>query len=410
MHDLKQAGIVTGMDPSGQSTSLTARRPAASELANNLNLPSVPSFQQTKPTHPIPINTSQASGAALSVGNLLTPPSNVSGDGFSPLSTSVNHGGGAPPQMMPPFTPSGNWPLLGGSGMSPFAYSSGSTPGGWAGNMPGGPLYPRNLFSPSFGSNTNIARNNAQSPNAADGLPPPPPLSLDPLQQSMSMSTQQPTLQQQAAMMGVPTPVSATTTQASPVNASDAFVPKSASAPSFYHAPHSAPTQQHNNFAASYSSLSSPMQHSPLNATAPNRFSPTTLQGPPFSASAIQKSRPFQAPMGQYGLPAMTGPMMSNIQTPHGQHVSVVSGGPPGAMPGQGPFTFNSGHSAQMQHMYGGHQQQATQERPFKCDTCPQSFNRNHDLKRHKRIHLAVKPFPCKHCDKSFSRKDALKV
>ncbi|KAH6714322.1 hypothetical protein BKA61DRAFT_435278, partial [Leptodontidium sp. MPI-SDFR-AT-0119] len=44
----------------------------------------------------------------------------------------------------------------------------------------------------------------------------------------------------------------------------------------------------------------------------------------------------------------------------------------------------------------------------FKCDQCPQSFNRNRDLKRHKRIHLAVKPFPCGHCRKSFSRKDAL--
>ena len=48
-------------------------------------------------------------------------------------------------------------------------------------------------------------------------------------------------------------------------------------------------------------------------------------------------------------------------------------------------------------------------ERPFKCDQCPQSFQRSHDLKRHKRIHLAVKPFPCPSCDKSFSRKDALK-
>ena len=58
--------------------------------------------------------------------------------------------------------------------------------------------------------------------------------------------------------------------------------------------------------------------------------------------------------------------------------------------------------------MYGHPAQQ--NDRPFKCDQCPQSFNRNHDLKRHKRIHLAVKPFPCGHCEKSFSRKDALKV
>ena len=35
--------------------------------------------------------------------------------------------------------------------------------------------------------------------------------------------------------------------------------------------------------------------------------------------------------------------------------------------------------------------------------------NRNHDLKRHKRIHLAVKPFGCDKCGKTFSRKDALR-
>lgn len=58
----------------------------------------------------------------------------------------------------------------------------------------------------------------------------------------------------------------------------------------------------------------------------------------------------------------------------------------------------------------GLHPGMPQQERPFKCDQCPQSFNRNHDLKRHKRIHLAVKPFPCDNCEKSFSRKDALKV
>lgn len=40
-------------------------------------------------------------------------------------------------------------------------------------------------------------------------------------------------------------------------------------------------------------------------------------------------------------------------------------------------------------------------ERPFKCDQCVQSFNRNHDLKRHKRIHLSVKPFHCDKCGKT---------
>ena len=49
-------------------------------------------------------------------------------------------------------------------------------------------------------------------------------------------------------------------------------------------------------------------------------------------------------------------------------------------------------------------------ERPFKCDQCTQSFNRNHDLKRHKRTHLTSKPFPCEICDKKLSRLDALVV
>ena len=62
------------------------------------------------------------------------------------------------------------------------------------------------------------------------------------------------------------------------------------------------------------------------------------------------------------------------------------------------------------EHLAHHPQQQPVNDRLFKCDQCPQSFNHNHDLERHKRIHLAVRPFPCGHCNKSFSRKDALKV
>jgi len=110
-----------------------------------------------------------------------------------------------------------------------------------------------------------------------------------------------------------------------------------------------------------------------------------------------------QRPFGQYPLPG--GPVLSNINNPNGG--LAVVGMPHNMMQG-----FNSGHAATMQHMYGPSHPPAPQppnDRPFRCDQCPQSFNRNHDLKRHKRIHLAVKPFPCGHCDKSFSRKDALK-
>ena len=78
------------------------------------------------------------------------------------------------------------------------------------------------------------------------------------------------------------------------------------------------------------------------------------------------------------------------------------------------PIHYNSGYAANPQLHYAQARTNSpanhNQDRPFKCDECPQSFNRNHDLKRHKRIHLAVKPFPCGYCDKSFSRKDALKV
>jgi len=51
----------------------------------------------------------------------------------------------------------------------------------------------------------------------------------------------------------------------------------------------------------------------------------------------------------------------------------------------------------------------ASPPRPFSCDMCALSFNRQHDLKRHRETHSGDKPFPCEACGKSFTRKDALK-
>ncbi|KAJ3315140.1 hypothetical protein HDV04_004281 [Boothiomyces sp. JEL0838] len=46
--------------------------------------------------------------------------------------------------------------------------------------------------------------------------------------------------------------------------------------------------------------------------------------------------------------------------------------------------------------------------KPFQCPMCTSSFSRNHDLKRHVRIHLGIRPYKCDTCPKSFTRMDAL--
>ncbi|KAI0072387.1 hypothetical protein K474DRAFT_1651076 [Panus rudis PR-1116 ss-1] len=47
-------------------------------------------------------------------------------------------------------------------------------------------------------------------------------------------------------------------------------------------------------------------------------------------------------------------------------------------------------------------------DRPYKCSSCPASFLRSHDLKRHEKIH-EKKAWKCHGCDKVFSRRDAIK-
>jgi uncharacterized Zn-finger protein len=54
-------------------------------------------------------------------------------------------------------------------------------------------------------------------------------------------------------------------------------------------------------------------------------------------------------------------------------------------------------------------EEEDTDEKPFKCDSCVKAFRRSEHLKRHIRsVHSNIRPFPCKFCDKKFSRSDNL--
>lgn len=426
---LQQPGMASNIEPQGTGSSLTARRPAATSLPN-FELP--PPQQLTQKFLPYTalntscINNQPPQSSISSVGNLLTPPPNLPGDSLSPISSGVSSVSPAAANGLPPYTPTGYW-SSGATGITPYSMGGSNTPQPWGPATIHSFPPPRGMFSPSLNA---LMRNNTNSPSTSEGLPPPPPGSssfdvahLPPFPTSLSMSApanlpavpNQPSTAQAQAFVNSQTPGSASTSQPSPVNGSDSYLQRPPPTPTYYGGSQPSSTPQQPQFAAFQSN--SPVQQSPMSAsTQGSRISPTSVHPPsihPASSHPGQPGNRFVAAYpGPYSLPAMSppnlvGPILSNIHNPGGP-VAILAAGPNG-IPGMMP-SFNSGHSAQVQQLYGGSQQAPHHERPFKCDQCPQSFNRNHDLKRHKRIHLAVKPFPCGHCEKSFSRKDALKV
>jgi uncharacterized Zn-finger protein len=358
----------TALDP--LSAPLNVRRPAAPTLPSfelpppPFNLGAAAPKYAGQPSHP-PVSQP----ANVSVGNLLTPPA------------TIQPGEHATPQPLAPSTgasdlPPAYWPA------SPYGQAWGS----------GVNAYPnRTSFSPSSGMNV---RSSITSPPTTDGLPHPyetSSVSYQSYQALPAPSTMPPSMPPSASQPAMTMYHGGPATSPAPLPSNDPYAPKS----QHMYAASPPMTSPHQAGFSMYGPAG-------LGIHPPNRM-------PAHSPSAGQPPLGYpRQPWPSYSLPAMNGPVMTNVHSPGG-HMSMMGGMQPGLLPG-----FNSGHVASSQHLYGGHppphgMSAPAADRPFKCDQCPQSFNRNHDLKRHKRIHLAVKPFPCSHCDKSFSRKDALK-
>jgi len=390
----------TSLDAAGMLPSLTQRRQATSNL---------PAFELPPPSHfapphfahkfpPLSTLHTQPLLTAVSAGNLPTPP---------PHSHHENHNSGShlSQHNMPvlPYTPT----FWQGAGATQTGYNSGLMPQPW---QNGQVFSGRPMFSPISGG---VTRNDPNSPSSGGGsaLPPPPyeingvhsysqapPLASP--SSSVSQSTQHHSMS--SSMLGNQ---ARSHSQNSPISPADA-ASRASSTPGLFAAMTSSATPQ-----PPYGFQSqTPVSQSPHSASGPaSTTSPSLHQGP--IPQMPSHSSPFiKPPYPSYSLPAMPGPVLSNVNNP-GSQMALVGNMHPQMM----PMHFSSGYAANPQLAYAqaranSPQQAANQDRPFKCDECPQSFNRNHDLKRHKRIHLAVKPFPCTHCDRSFSRKDALKV
>ncbi|KAI9651851.1 MAG: hypothetical protein M1829_002131, partial [Trizodia sp. TS-e1964] len=396
--------MASGPDALAASSSFTARRSAASGLPTfQLPPPELAGAQKYPPFGTI--NTSQP--ASANTGNLLTPPSTLPGDGLTLASSAASNsslqaysnGAGAVAFWTAPAHPS-----------NPYSFTSGPTQHAYSASV--APVYHgRPVYSSGPGSATRAPATSAEAMahSAYDMSHPPFPASMSAssgqIQNFGALAAQQHAIHNAMLSTQAPT-TSGPPSQPSPIHAPDHYGARPPPTPTYYNTPQTSSTPQQANFPT-YTARSSP-QESPLPSTAQAPRSPPSSSSPANPSSTVAQSGSGPSPTGRpynYPLPAMAGPIMSNMHNP-GSQLSIV-GGVPGSM-----MNSYAASQAAMQIYNTPHipiHQPGLNDRPYKCDQCAQSFNRNHDLKRHKRIHLAVKPFPCGHCDKSFSRKDALK-
>lgn len=339
-------------------------------------------------THPLPPASHPHLPANVSVGNLLTPPaSNQSGE--TAVSSHPLGPGPGPVSGISSDLSSSYW------GTTPTGTGSGSASAASVQNptTPWASAYTlRNSYSPSGMVGRSATATVIPQVSSTDGLSQP--------FEAPSLTFPQ-ALPAPPSSMALYHPSSGHATSPAPLPSNDPYATQKGPPPMYGAPPPHMPSPHQTGFSPMYG----PPAISPagLGIHPQARMSAQSPGGQPPLAFPRQ-------PWPSYSLPAMNGPVMTNVHSPNSPMSMMGGGMQPGLLPG-----FNSGHVASTQHLYGAHppphgMAAPAADRPFKCDQCPQSFNRNHDLKRHKRIHLAVKPFPCSHCDKSFSRKDALKV
>ncbi|KAJ1537123.1 hypothetical protein HK096_003757 [Nowakowskiella sp. JEL0078] len=179
--------------------------------------------------------------------------------------------------------------------------------------------------------------------------------------------------------------------------------------------------------------ISSPLRLHVSNQNIPNQ--PTTLPKPPILKShsgVIRKRHPINIKTQhiqpiqflQHHIPGSipmnpvdSVPENTLIRQMQQNHPTINVGMPQTPMYSEEPqslfpcTTGGCGQSFTSYQQLQSHLQSHTigKAKPFRCEMCPQTFSRSHDLKRHYYIHTQEKPYHCKKCNKGFSRRDALK-
>ncbi|KAJ6514219.1 hypothetical protein C8R47DRAFT_567765 [Mycena vitilis] len=152
--------------------------------------------------------------------------------------------------------------------------------------------------------------------------------------------------------------------------------------------------------------------------SSPPGHHPTYGEG---SRSASHHSPGYQPVPYGTAHPSTSGPPISTQYGSRNSSTSHYPSGPPppghyggrGALaprfePGRPPPSSQHAPPFILPPLNGG-DYPASPARPFPCDSCPLTFERNHDLKRHMLTHAGERPYVCNGCDKTFTRKDALK-